>query len=110
MDTAWVLARFYDCEIQFVLPTIGYHVKSVDILLHGALWEIKSPVGDSKTSTIKNQFENAKGKSKHLIIDGRRSPLDDDFMIGQIRKELRNHRSTRRLLFITKDEKVLVIK
>jgi len=111
ISAAWILARYFNCEVKFMKPVDGYHVKTADFLINGLAWEIKSPEGKSRKNTIKNQFENAKGKSKHLIIDARRcKELDDDFIINKARYELKNHRSVHRLLFISKNEKVLEIK
>jgi hypothetical protein len=111
IEAAWILARHFNTIVEFIIPTTGYGIKSPDCLFINLIWEIKSPVGNSKKNTIKNQFDNAKGKRKQLVIDGRRAKrLSDEFIISKVRYELKRHRSIKRLIYITKDEKVLEIK
>jgi hypothetical protein len=110
VDAAWVLARHYSTVVEFLIPVDDYMRKTPDIVMLGVEWEIKSPKGNSRRNTIKDQFMNAHGKSHHLVIDGGRTPLDDVFILGKIHYELSNHRRIKKLLFITKERKVLEIK
>ena len=51
--------------------------------MQGLLWELKSPIGNSKT-TISNNLINAKQQSPNIIFDARRTKLADT----KIEKEL----------------------
>jgi len=59
VDAAMILARHYKCAVEFLAPVDDYKRKTADIVMLGVLWEIKSPIGASK-STIGNQFQVAK--------------------------------------------------
>jgi len=52
-----------------------YKRKTADIVMFGVLWEIKSPIGASK-STISNQFQVASRQSRNVVIDTRRTALE----------------------------------
>ncbi|MDR0854387.1 MAG: hypothetical protein LBN34_08450 [Clostridiales Family XIII bacterium] len=110
IEVAWIFAFHYNCRVEFLKPNEGYKIKTADFIMNGMMWEIKSPKGNSREHTIKRQFRNAKGKNQYLIIDGRRTKLDDKFIIGRIRFELELHPSVRKLIFIAKDKKVLAMK
>jgi hypothetical protein len=110
VEITWIVARHFKTTVEFLQPIDGYMVKTPDFVMNGKLFEIKSPKGNSKKHTIKDQFNRAKGKKRHMIIDARRTNLDDDFIMGRIAFELKTHRSVRSLLFITKAEQVVVMK
>ncbi|MDR0518633.1 MAG: hypothetical protein LBG82_01050 [Clostridiales Family XIII bacterium] len=110
VEAARVLALHFGCEVKFLIPVDDYKRKTPDIAMLGLEWEIKSPRGSSKRSTIRSQFANAKGKSKHLIIDGQNTPLDDGFVINKLHAEIRKRQSVKKLIYITKERKVLDIR
>jgi hypothetical protein len=107
---ARILAEHYNCIVEFLKPINSYKIKTPDFVMNGLLWEIKSPIGNSKKHTIKDQFKNAKGKMHHLVIDGSRTKLSDDFIEGRIRFELNTHRSVKKMLFIKKSGEVIEVK
>jgi hypothetical protein len=110
VTVAWILARHYNCLVEFLKPINSYKIKTPDFVMNGVLWEIKSPKGNSKKHTIKDQFKNAKGKMHHLVMDGHRTALDDSFIENKIRFELQTHRSVKKLIFIKKNDEVIEIK
>ncbi|MDR1300643.1 MAG: hypothetical protein LBK50_02955 [Candidatus Nomurabacteria bacterium] len=69
-----------------VLPT-GTS-RTPDVVIGNQLWEIKSPEGNSKKSTIESQFKRAKKQSKYLIIDCARTKLSDKFVEKETYKQL----------------------
>ena len=75
VDVAYVLARHYQSTVEFLIPVDDYKRKSADIVMLGVEWEIKCPLGASK-STIRNQFRRASNQSKNIVIDVRRSKLE----------------------------------
>ena len=71
----------------------------------GLMWEIKSPTGNSRKSTVETQFGGLK-QSRNLVIDCRRTRLDEAFIVSQIKIEATKHR-TGKILLITKESKVV---
>ena len=110
VEVARIIARYYNCSIEFIQPLGGYKIKTADFIMNSQMWEIKSPQGNSKEHTIKDQFQKAKGKNHFMIIDGRRSPLEDELITKKIYFELTKHKGVKKLLFIAKSEKVIEIK
>ncbi len=74
--------------------------------MNGVMWEIKSPIGSSTKSTLQAQFRGLK-QSRNLIIDGKRTKLDDVLLQKQISVEIAKHHRVGRVLFITKDAKII---
>ena len=101
IDIAWILAKHYECIIEFLRPSAGYKMKTPDIVMDGIMWEIKSPTGRSQKFTIQDQFKGLK-QSRNLIIDGRRTKLDDILIQRQIELEMSRHTRVGRVIFITK--------
>jgi len=95
IDAAWVLARHFRCVIEFLVPVDDYLRKTADIMMLGAQWEIKSPTGASK-STIEKQFRRASKQAKCVIIDTRRTPLEDKEIEKAIIRETRKHSSIKK--------------
>lgn len=106
VKVAWILAKHFKCIVEFLQPRLGYKMKTPDIVMNGVMWEIKSPTGYSKKNTIEYQFKGFK-QSRNLIIDGRRTKLDDDFIYKQIQAEKDKHGKPGRILFITKKGKIV---
>lgn len=107
VEIAWILAKHFRCNVEFLQPQAGYKMKTPDIVMKGVMWEIKSPTGSSRKATIEYQFKGLK-QSRNLIIDGRRTKLDDTFIVEQLEKEAKHHR-TATILFIDKAQKVLEV-
>jgi hypothetical protein len=110
IEVAWIIAKHFKTTVEFLKPIIGYKIKTADFVANGLIWEVKSPTGNSRKHTVKDQFSRARGKKHNMIIDGRRTKLDDAFLQKRIRFELNTHRRVQRLIFITKSQQVVVIK
>jgi hypothetical protein len=106
IEVAKILVGRFDCEIEFLRPSNSYKVSTPDIEMRGQLWEIKSPLGCAK-HTIQEQFKRSSKQSCNIIIDGQRSKRSDEDLVKDIQKEIKLHKTKRRVLFITKDKKVL---
>jgi hypothetical protein len=79
-------------------------------VLLGVLCEIKSPIGKSRKHTIKDQFDRATNQQASvLVLDGRRTKLDDEHILTKIRHELSHRRRIKRVVFITKAEEIIDI-
>jgi len=108
IDAAWIIAKHYKSVVEFLRPTDGYMVKTPDIQMGGILWEMKSPVGKSKT-TIEAIIRKATKQSKHIIIDCRRTALDDEEIEKKIRFEISKRHGIKKVLIITKSKIVVEI-
>jgi predicted sulfurtransferase len=103
---AWILARHYRTSVTFLLPIDDYKRKTADIVVQGVEWEIKSPIGRSK-STISNQFQMAVKQSLNIVIDARRTEIEDGKIEKAIMLEMKKRSEIRRVIMITKFSKVL---
>ncbi|HSX30720.1 MAG TPA: hypothetical protein VLE99_02285 [Candidatus Saccharimonadales bacterium] len=101
LQVAQVLAKHFRCIVEFLQPSAGYKMKTPDIVMNGLMWEIKSPTGASRKLTIQRQFKGLK-QSRNLVIDGRRTQLDDAFIQKQIVLEMSRHSRVGEVLFISK--------
>jgi hypothetical protein len=105
---AEILAAHYNAVVEFIVPVNDYKRKSVDIMMNGALWEIKSPTGKSRKHTVKYQFDRATGQNaRGLVFDGRRTSLPDEFLTRTIKFELSRRRRVKKVVFITKTAKIV---
>jgi hypothetical protein len=90
------------------MPVDDYKRTTADIVMLGVEFEMKSPIGKSRT-TIGRQIERAARQSKYIIVDGRRTELDDDLIVKRIRYELGKRRSIKRVIYISSFSEVLEI-
>jgi hypothetical protein len=110
IDAARILARHYNKVVEFLRPIDGYKIKTPDIVMDGHLYEIKSPVGNSKKHTVKHQFDKATAQHAYgLVFDGRRTKLTEEFIVSAIKRELRSRRRIKKVIFITKSHEVIEI-
>ncbi|MDR3307395.1 MAG: hypothetical protein LBS58_00645 [Coriobacteriales bacterium] len=109
VSAAWILARHYNCAIEFLKPLDGYKHKTPDFVMRALQWEVKSPKGNSKRN-IRDKLSNAKTQSPNIILDARRSKLSDAYIESELRKQVIVKKSIYRLLMITKAEIVIEIK
>jgi len=109
LAVAWILAKHYNCLVEFLRPVAGYRTKTPDVVMNGVMWEIKSPTGNSRKSTVEYQFKGLK-QSRNLVLDGRRTRLSDVFIESQIRQEIVRHSRVGKVLFIAKSGKVIELR
>lgn len=105
LETAAVfLEQGYD--VEFVVPSRTKGSKTPDVKMDGILWEIKSPTGHGK-KTVEKQLQRAGKQSKNIILDGRRSKLEDDMFVKELHKKFALVRSIKRIIFIRKNKQVV---
>jgi len=107
VEVAEILAKELNCEVRFIKRRTGYKANTPDIEMLGVEWEIKSPLGDSQKHTIQDQMRRASKQSRNVIIDGRNTKLSDAYIQKVLKQQLNVHKDIKRLLFITKAEKVI---
>lgn len=110
IEAAEILAAHFHCNVTFIVPSRGYKMKSADFIINNVEWELKSPVGSSRLSTIQKQFNGLK-QSRSIIIDGRYArKLSDLYISNKIKHEIARHHRIQKVLFITKTGHVIVCK
>jgi len=108
LDVAYILSRHYKTDVEFIIPIDDYMRKSADIVMLGAEWEIKSPIGKSKY-TIQEQFRRASKQAKNIIIDTRRTKLKYKLIEKDVHFECSKRPSIKRVILIDKSEKIVEI-
>ena len=109
VNTAMALACHYNSDVVFLIPVDDFMRKTADISLLNVEWEIKSPIGASK-STIGNQFRSGSKQSGNLVIDTRRSALDYERIVKAVLVEIKKRPTIKKVILINKFGKVVEIK
>ena len=93
-------------NITLIPPLQIKGMNTPDIELNGVVWEMKSPTGSSK-HTIKHTLQNAKHQSSNVIVDLRRSKLQESSAIKELERHFELSRRLRRMKVITSLEEIL---
>lgn len=101
LDTAATLAQ-HGHRIEFRPLSTRPGVKNPDAVMDGDIWEFKSPLGGGK-NTINHQFARARQQSARLVLDLRRSALDDAEAISQARRRLAAEKKITHVIVIGKN-------
>ena len=105
-ETIKVLEKFgYSGEIVAPTGVKGSHTP--DLIIKGALWEMKSPTGKSN-QTIERQFKRGSKQSRNLILDTRRTKISDEKIISYTSGRIKRSRSTRQVLIVNKKSQVIL--
>ena len=96
-------------DVEFLIPSREKHSRTPDIKMDNILWEIKSPKGGS-SRTIENNLRTALKQSENLIVDLRRTKLNERKALSQINKEFKMIKKIKRLIVIQKNQKLLDLK
>ena len=108
LGVAMVLADHYQTSVEFLVPIDDYKRKTADIVMLGVEWEIKCPTGKSKY-TIQEQFRRASKQALNIIIDTRRTTLDDKFIEKMVIFERKKRPYLKRIVVIDKSENVIEV-
>jgi len=92
--------------VEVIVASRLYKIHSADILINGAVWEVKSPT----TERIEKVIKKAKKQSDKILIDTRRTKLDDESVAKELMKELKTSRILKKAKIIDKKGKVIDIK
>ena len=106
MSAAILIAEYFKTDIVFLRPT---PLKTPDLLVDNQIWELKSPIGNSK-NTIHNIFVTARRQSYNIIIDLRRCKMNEVKAYARIRDAFNKRRRKKCYLkIINKSGKILDI-
>ncbi len=93
-------------DVEFIPASSTPHSKTPDVIISGKEWEMKSPVGHSK-STLEHSFKKAAKQSENIIIDLRRTKVEEAIAISQLEGLFRKSKRVKRLKMISKKGKIL---
>lgn len=83
--------------------------KNPDFDMLGKTWETKSPTGKSK-STIEHNFQRAAKQAHHIVIDLRRTRINDTDAIETLQKLFNTSKSVKTLWAIDKHAQIIKLK
>ena len=95
-------------DIELIRPTSIEKTNNPDILMFGAIWEIKTLL-TSNEKTIKKRFHKASKQASKIIFDLRNIKKDADVAEKQILKLFVGNGNVSRLMLVKKDGKMLDI-
>ena len=106
MAVAVLVAKGYD--VVFIAPTRLEAQKTPDIEMLGLRWEMKTPMGKSKT-TIFNAMKRGAKQSKYLVIDLRRTSIRQEQALKDIKISMQKTASIQRVIVIDKQSNIIDI-
>lgn len=105
LDTLLVFTELgYDVEL--VPISLTPHAKSPDAVIGGKTWEMKSPIGHSK-NTLEHCFKKAARQSENIIIDLRRTKIDDQIAISQLKNQFYHSKRVKHMKIISQKGEIL---
>ena len=105
LETANIFTRLGK-NVEFIETSKINRAQTPDVIIDGTVWEIKSPVGNSKY-TIQNQFKRAAHQSPNLIFDSRRTKMAAKYIEKEISKQISLRKSIKKLKLITKSGRII---
>ena len=108
LDTIRFLEK-HGYRVEPIRPTLTPKNKNPDILLNGAIWEMKCPESNKK-SMIERRFSEAGGQSSNIIFDLRRCKLSENTAIGILTRCFNGSGKIRRMKIIKKTQEMLDFK
>ena len=108
VSAAEILAAHFQTQVTFLKRSLDYRQTSPDILMLGIKWEMKSPKSQ-KMGKVAENLREALGQSSSVILDTRRTIVDDGRILGFISRKMTNRKKLQRLLVITKHQEVLAL-
>ena len=105
LSAALILADYFKSDVVFLRPQLD---KTPDIDVDGISWEIKSPKGNGK-KTIDNNFRTARKQSLNIIMDLRRIKMHQSKAKARINFFLSTPHHFKKVLIITKNNKIVEI-
>lgn len=109
MDHEWKTVKYFlelgkDIELLPKSEIKDYH--QGDFMMDGIAWEAKAPVGKGKY-TVQNKIQEAVLQSCNIIIDLRRSKMQEEKAVKAYEHEFLNNKGLRRMKIIKKDGELL---
>ena len=106
-SAAKIISNYLNLNITVIKRHPNAH--TADFLIDNQVWEHKAPIGDGKR-TMQNNLRCADNQSPRVIIDLRRCKMHQTRAISRLKYELTKANKIKRLMVITKTEKVIELK
>lgn len=107
-DSTILYLTQFGFDIEIIKPANTKRVDNPDVLMMGAIWEIKGPESSNK-NTIKNRFRKASRQATKIIFDLRGIKNEPDKVEKQIINLFSGNGRVRRMMIIRKDGTLLDI-
>lgn len=108
LKTAQTLAQC-GYVVEFVTVSNTLRSKSADVVIDGALYEIKSPKTD-KLSAVERNLKRATKQSANIIIDSHRmSKLRDAAIQTFLAQKFKQQKAIKKILFVNRKRDVIDI-
>ena len=107
ISAAILVAEYFKSDVIFIKRS--QNNKTADFRIDGKIWELKSPIGNSKR-TIQNNLRKADRQSSNIILDLRRCKMHSAQAINRIKFELSKANKITHLIVIQKNENIVVLK
>ncbi len=104
-SAAIAIAKYFRSDVTFIRPAM---FRTPDFEAKGVSWELKSPMGSS-SRTIENNMRAARKQSTNIIIDLSRIKIHQHRAIARIQFFLSKPNQFKKVLVITKTQKVIEI-
>lgn len=104
-SAAVAIAEYFRSDVTFIRPAM---FRTPDFDIKGVKWELKSPMGSS-ARTIENNMRAARKQSANLIVDLSRIKIHQRRAMARIQFFLSKPNQFKRVLIITKTQKVVEI-
>lgn len=95
-------------NIELIKPTRTQRVKNPDVLIMGAVWEVKTPIS-SNPNTIKNRFREATEQATKIVFDLRNIKRNSDKVKEQIIGLFSGNGKVRHMMIIDNNGELLDI-
>lgn len=105
-DYTFEYLTLFGFNIEVIQPTSAKKVKNPDVLMMGAVWEVKTPTS-CKLNTIRNRFREASNQATKIIFDIRLIKKDTDKVERLLIGMFKGDGLVRRMIIIEKDGKVV---
>ena len=92
-------------DVLFRIDSREEGVKNPDVEMNQQIWEFKAPTG-ATDNTISDQFRRAGKQAQRLVLDLRRSGLDDELGLAQAGRRFAGKSMIVDLIVITKDARL----
>lgn len=92
-------------DVLFRIDSREEGVKNPDVEMNQQIWEFKAPTG-ATDNTISDQFRRAGKQAQRLVLDLRRSGLDDELGLAQAGRRFAGKSKIVDLIVITKDARL----
>lgn len=100
------LKRGYNVEL--ICPSSKQGARTPDFVMLGERWEMKSPSGKGKY-LIRDTLRCAAKQSMNIVVDLRRTKMNSDKCMNELRKYIIKYRSIKKLIVIDKGDKCIEV-